>query len=82
MVSEQFPWHKWEFFFSLIFNQKKRGQNWAITFRSISETSCVDSREIGCRSEFLFHKYAISKKNHFISSSKSGDITDLKSVIF
>ena len=78
MVSDHFPWHKWEFFFLF----KKRGKNWAVTFRSLFETFYIESEETGCISEFLFQKYTVSKKNHLIWSPKSGDITDLKSVIF
>ena len=70
LVSEHFPWHTWEFFF------------WAANFRSIYETFCTKSEETYCISEFLFQKYAVSKKNHLIWSSKSGDIADLKSTIF
>ena len=64
------------------FWRKKKGQNWAATFTSIFETFCVDSRKISCISQFLFKKYAISKNNHLIWSSKSWDIADLKSAIF
>ena len=60
LVSEHFPWHKWEFFF---FGKKRA--NWAATFTSIFETFCVDSRETSCISEFLFQKYAVSKKTSF-----------------
>ena len=51
-------------------------------FRSIYETLYIELEEIGCISEFLFQEYAVSKKNHLIWSSKSGDIADLKSAIF
>ena len=67
-------------FFFLLF--KKRGQNWAATFRSISETFCTKLEEIGCISEFLLQKYTVSKKNHLVWSSRSEDIVDLKSTIF
>ena len=56
------------------------GQNWAVTFTSIFETLCADSRKKSCISKFLLQKYAVQKNNHLIWSSKSGDIADLKSI--
>ena len=68
--------------FFILFFSKKKGQNWAVNFTSIFETFYADSRKPSCITEFLFQKYAVSKKNHLIWSYKSGDIADLKSAIF
>ena len=80
LVSEHFPWHKWEIFFSS-FQQKEGKIGQRISYHFLKLSAQNQKKQVAYLNS-SFKNTQFQKTNHLIWSSKSGDIADLKSTIF